>query len=344
MSEPNRQKIIHIDMDCFYAAVEMRDQPELRGIPIAVGGTTRRGVLTTCNYEARAFGVRSAMPNFKALQLCPQLKIVKPRFDRYREESRAIRSIFRRYTERIEPLSLDEAYLDVSHRTEHATRLAREIRRVIREERDLPASAGIAPNKMLAKVASDWRKPDGQFTIPPDQVDAFVAELPIRKIPGVGPKTQERLESQGILTCSDLQLRDLAELTRNFGKFGLELYERCRGIDTRAVETDRPRKSCSVERTFRENIPDLPGLTAILPELLEALAGDLEALCAPAPIRKVFVKLKFDYFENTTAYSLAARCDLFLFVHTNHLKQTQHTLNHLQSFQVFPQNLFHFPV
>src|ERR1700733_7638141 len=225
------RKIIHLDMDCFYAAVEMRERPELAGQPIAVGGGSRRGVVTTCNYEARKFGVHSAMPGFQARERCPDLVFLPVRFDLYRAESARIRAILRDYTPLVEPLSLDEAYLDVTGLNRYAWDIAREIRKRIFDETRLTGSAGIAPNKMLAKIASDWRKPNGQFAITPEQVEAFMRDLPVRKIWGVGPKSAEKFRSQGIRTCADLQQIPMAELMCRHGKWGRELYDLARGHD-----------------------------------------------------------------------------------------------------------------
>src|SRR5690606_14107393 len=214
------RKIIHIDCDCFYAAIEMRDDPRLAGRPLAVGGSPdQRGVVATCNYEARAWGIHSAMPMRTALRLCPDLTVVRPRMAAYRDVSREIHGIFRDYTERIEPLSLDEAYLDVSeaaHFGGSGTLIAREIRQRVWEQLRITVSAGVAPNKLLAKIASDWRKPNGLFVITPDEVDAFVAELPVSKLHGVGKVTAERLTRLGIRTCRDLREWDRLALLREF--------------------------------------------------------------------------------------------------------------------------------
>ncbi|MEM7010896.1 MAG: DNA polymerase IV, partial [Verrucomicrobiota bacterium] len=235
-------------MDCFYAAIEMREDPSLVGKPIAVGGGSKRGVLTTANYEARKFGCRSAMPGWKARELCPQLIFLPVRFDLYREESRRIRQVFAQFTDLIEPLSLDEAYLDVSHLRSQGSSIAGEIRARIFENTQLTASAGIAPNKFLAKVASDWQKPNGQFEIGDDDVAEFVQQLPVRKIWGVGKRTAEKLERLGAKTCGDLQRWPLNDLTREFGKFGVGLYHLSRGQDDRQVNPDRERKSLVAER------------------------------------------------------------------------------------------------
>ena len=295
------RKIVHIDMDCFYAAIEVRDNPRLRGQPVAVGGSaSRRGVLTTCNYEARQFGCRSAMPAFKALQLCPHLTIVPVRFDLYRAESKRIRAIFKRFTDLIEPLSLDEAYLDISHWRSSAASVAQEIRQEIRETTGLTASAGIAPNKLLAKIASDWNKPNGQLEVTLADVDAFMAGLPVGKLWGVGRKTAERLASLGAKTCGDLQHHTLADLHRHFGKFGGELYQLCRGIDHRPVQPSRLRKTVSNERTFSRDLIRVAEGLAKLQDLWRELCQDLDAHHRQRQIKSAFVKLKFDDFCQTT--------------------------------------------
>ena len=221
------RKIIHIDCDCFYAAIEMRDDPRLAGRAVAVGGAAeRRGVIATCNYEARAFGVRSAMPTRNALRLCPDLLILKPRMDAYREASRQIHAILRDYSELIEPLSLDEAYLEVTdslHFAGSATRIAEDIRRRVAADVGITVSAGVAPNKFLAKIASDWNKPDGLFVIRPEQVEGFVATLPVARLHGVGKVTAERLKRLGIEHCSQLREWDRLALVREFGSFGERL-------------------------------------------------------------------------------------------------------------------------
>ena len=230
-------------MDCFYAAIELRERPELEGRPIAVGGGSRRGVVTTCNYEARKFGVRSAMPGFKARDLCPELVFLPVRFDLYRAESAKIREILLSYTQLVEPLSLDEAYLDVTDLGSYAWDIARELRARIFTATGLTCSAGIAPNKMLAKIASDWRKPNGQFAILPEEIEAFMRRLPVRKLWGVGPKSADRFAGLGIYTCEDLQRYSLADIVGRFGRWGRDLYYLCRGVDDRPVEPNRVRKS-----------------------------------------------------------------------------------------------------
>jgi len=294
------RKIIHIDMDCFYAAVEMRERPELAGQPIAVGGGGRRGVVTTCNYEARKFGVRSAMPGFMARERCPHLVFLPVRFDLYRTDSSRIRSILREYTPLVEPLSLDEAYLDVSSSDRFAWDIAKEIRARILSETKLTASAGVAPNKMLAKIASDWRKPNGQFAVLPENVAGFMAALPVRKIWGVGPKSAERFAAQGITTCGDLQRFSRSELIARHGKWGEELYQLCRGIDDREVRPDRIRKSLSNENTFLENLTTLEQCQAAIDRLAAEMFEELRAKAGKRAIRKAYVTVKFSDFTRTT--------------------------------------------
>lgn len=303
------RKILHLDMDCFYAAIEMRERPELADRPLAVGGSSGRGVLTTCNYKAREFGCRSAMPAFKALALCPELVIVPVRFELYRRDSARIRSIFARYTERIEPLSLDEAYLDVSHLETEAASVAWAIRAEIREETGLTASAGIAPNKFLAKISSDWNKPDGQFEVRPEEVADFTAALPVEKIWGVGKRTAERLHAAGLATCGAIRERSEMELVRRFGKFGSSLYRLCRGIDERPVESNRERKSLGNERTFRQNLESVDEGLPRLDELVAELADDLAARYLDREIRECVVKVKFADFQVTTAQRASDRLD-----------------------------------
>lgn len=295
------RKIIHIDMDCFYAAIEERDNPALRGKPLAVAGSDRRSVLTTANYEARKYGCRSAMPVFKALELCPHLVLVPVRFEQYRADSSRIRSIFGRFTEVIEPLSLDEAYLDVSHVQSSGAAVAREIRAQIFEETGLTASAGISSNKLIAKITSDWNKPNGQFEVTPEEIPAFIAALPVGRLWGVGGKMRIKLAALGVETCGDLQKLDQIELARRFGKWGIELWQLCRGIDERPVTPDRTRKSLSSEMTFAENIRLLPELVSPMRGMIEGLAEDLAAKHADRVIRSLVVKLKFADFERTTA-------------------------------------------
>ena len=252
------RKIVHIDMDAFYASVEQRDDPQLRGKPVVVAWLGNRSVVCAASYEARRFGIRSAMPAVRAERLCPEAVFVPPDFPRYRAVSRVVREIFKRHTDLVEPLSLDEAYLDVTENMTGlptATRVARAIRAQIREELNLTASAGVAPNKFLAKIASDWRKPDGLFVIQPDEVDTFLPPLPVGRLPGVGKVTEARLEKLGIRTVGDLRGLELPALEEPFGRHGIRLYELARGIDNSPVLPDRPTQSVSAEDTFQHDVP-----------------------------------------------------------------------------------------
>ncbi|QZN94851.1 DNA polymerase IV [Symbiopectobacterium purcellii] len=294
------RKIIHVDMDCFYAAIEMRD------IPLAIGGSAdRRGVISTANYPARRYGVHSAMATATAtaLRLCPQLKLLPGRMEVYKATSRLIRDIFSRYTTLIEPLSLDEAYLDVTDSplcNGSATLIAQDIRQTIANELQLTASAGVAPIKFLAKVASEQNKPNGQFVITPNNMDAFLLALPLEKIPGVGKVTAKRLEEKGLHTCADVRQYDLAELLRQFGKFGRVLWERCHGIDERAVSPDRLRKSVGVEKTLATDIHHWHECEGLVEQLYQELELRLRRVKPDLHIARQGVKLKFDDFCQTT--------------------------------------------
>jgi DNA polymerase-4 len=251
------RKIIHADMDAFYASVEQRDDPQLRGKPVIVAWKGNRSVVCAASYEARAFGVRSAMPTVRAERLCPTAIFVAPDFTRYRAVSKRVREIFKRHTDLIEPLSLDEAYLDVTENKTGlptATLVARTIREQIRQELNLTASAGVAQNKFLAKLASDWRKPDGLVVIQPEEVDAFLLPLDVGRLPGVGKVTEEKLAKLGIKTVGELRSLDLAKLEPEFGRYGVRLYELARGVDENQVVPDRPTKSISVEDTFQKDV------------------------------------------------------------------------------------------
>src|SRR5262250_1849214 len=251
------RKIVHIDMDAFYASVEQRDNPQLRGKPVIVAWQSKRSVVCAASYEARSCGVRSAMPAMQAERLCPTAIFLPPDFPRYRDVSRGVREIFKRHTDLIEPLSLDEAYLDVTENKTGlatATLVARTIREQIRGELSLTASAGVAPNKFLAKLASDWRKPDGLFVIQPEEVDKFLLPLPVGRLPGVGKVTEEKLGKLGIKTVGELRGLELARLEQEFGRYGVRLYELARGIDENPVIPDRPTKSISVEDTFPDDV------------------------------------------------------------------------------------------
>ncbi len=297
-----QRKIIHIDCDCYYAALEMRDYPELRGKPVAVGGTGPRSVLSTCNYEARAYGIHSAMPGRRALALCPSLIVQPHRFDVYRTVSEQIHRIFSRYTDTIEPLSLDEAYLDVSESLwfgGSATLLAEHIRREIYQEVGITVSAGIAPNKFLAKVCSDWNKPNGQFVLTPANVESFLQHLPVSKINGVGKKLTQRLSDMGVKTCGDLQQWPLPKLIQYFGKGGLWLFHRARGIDNRSVGRHGERKSLSIEHTFATDLAGERDCLVELDRLYEELQRRLARKATP-PMKSIFVKVRFNDFTTTT--------------------------------------------
>ena len=298
------RKIIHCDCDCFYAAVEMRDNPALADRPIAVGGQPdRRGVIATCNYIARRYGVRSAMSSAQAVQRCPDLLILPPSMDKYRAASRTILAIYRDYTPLVQPLSLDEAYLDVtdsSHCRGSATLMAEEIRTRIRQEVGITASAGVGPNKFIAKIASDWNKPDGLHVVRPQDADAFVATLPVGKLHGVGRVTAARLERLGVETCGDLRSWSKVDLQQTFGAFGLRLYSQCRGEDERPVSPDQPRKSISVETTYDVDLTTPEACQAALAELLPLLTQRIDRAAAGPLVHKAFVKIKFDNFRQTT--------------------------------------------
>lgn len=302
------RKIIHIDMDCFYAAIEMRDDPHLRNLPIAVGSPqAQRGVLCTSNYIARQYGVRSAMSASKAKQLCPDLIIIPPNMEKYRDAARVIRDIFHHYTDKVEPLSLDEAYLDVTdspHYYGSATWIAGAIRQEILANTQLTASAGVSVNKFLAKVASDWHKPNGQYVIPPLNINSFMQHLPVGKLWGVGKVTEKKLQQLNILTCGDMQKFSKGMLCYYFSSYGERLYELCRGIDFRDVEVDYVRKSVSVENTFEKDLLHPTACVEALPALLTDLKRRLKRYTNRA-IHKQFIKIKFSDFQQLTVECLS---------------------------------------
>lgn len=313
-------------MDCFYAAVETRNNPRLQGNAVAVGGDpNRRGVLCTCNYEARKFGVRSAMASAHALKLCPSLILLPVNMPLYKAESSEIMQIYRRFTERIEPISLDEAYLDLTdspHQQGSASRIVQEIRKTIWQERHLTASGGVAPNKFLAKIASDWKKPNGFFAIPPENVSSFVKDLPVGKIPGVGKVMESKLHAMGIKVCADLQSLGRDSLVRKFGGMGFRLYDLSRGIDDEPVITEWVRKSLSVEDTFEKDIAGaeecLAKLQRIYEEFCRRLAAQKDSPVISGGRNQLFVKIKYGDFRQTTiervfpAISFSYYQDLFL--------------------------------
>jgi len=291
-------------MDCFYAAVEIKRQPSLRGKPLGIGGPPNtRSVLCTASYEARKFGVRSAMPSSQAVRLCPQLILIPPNFDAYKAESKAVRAILERFTSMIEPLSLDEAYLDVTDCKQFggsATLIAQEIRRLIWTETGLTASAGVASNKFLAKIASDWRKPNGQFVIRPDEIDAFVKDLPVEKIFGVGKVTAQKMHELGLKTCADIRNQTVFQLAKWFGSRAQELYDFSRGIDERPVQTHWERKSLTVEETYDKDLPTLEDCLAKVPGLYADWLGRIEKGGHRDRMKGLVVKLKFFDFKGTT--------------------------------------------
>ena len=300
------RKIIHVDMDAFFASVEQRDNPELQGKPVAVGGSSGRGVVAAASYEARRFGVKSAMPSVTAKRLCPDLIFVKHRFDAYKEASRQIRAIFEHHTPLVEPLSLDEAYLDVTEDKlgiGSATRIAELIRQEIRAKTKLTASAGVSYNKFLAKIASDQNKPDGICVIRPGQGADFVAGLPIRRFHGVGPKAEEKMKRLGIETGADLAMKDIAFLKANFGSFADYLYRAARGIDLRPVRAHRSRKSVGGERTFSEDISSGSAMRETLENIIEIVWGRIENASSPdrrVRGRTVTFKVKYNNFQIMT--------------------------------------------
>ena len=296
-----QRKVIHVDMDAFYASVEQRDNPDLRDRPVAVGGSRERGVVAAASYEARRYGVRSAMPSITAKRQCPDLIFVKPRFDVYREVSLQIRDIFADYTELIEPLSLDEAYLDVTNNLkgiEFATQVAKEIRSRIWKETRLTASAGISSNKFLSKIASDQNKPNGQFVITPEMASDFIAGLNIAKFHGIGKKTEERMNLLGITTGRDLRTKSVDFLREKFGKAGIYYYWISRGIDERPVQPNRIRKSVGAENTFSDDLSDLGELRVALSPIIDKIWSYCERNHIRG--RTVTLKIKYKDFQQIT--------------------------------------------
>lgn len=315
--KPVQRKIIHCDCDCFYASVEMRDDPRLREVPLAIGGRAdQRGVVATCNYAARKFGVRSAMPTSQALKRCPDLVVMRPNMDKYRIASRQILSIYREYTDLVEPLSLDEAYLDVSLTPQlqgSATRIAQEIRHRIFQDVGITVSAGVAPNKFLAKIASDWNKPDGLYVILPEQVEGFVAQLEVDRLFGVGKVTAAKLHQLGIKTCADLVHWSLPDLLQQFGKLGAGLFSLCRGIDERSVIASSERKSVSVEETYTHDLRDFEHCIAELAVLYAELEKQVARTGKTSQINKLNIKIRFNDFKQTTVECRASQLDQQVF-------------------------------
>ena len=295
------RKIIHIDMDAFYASIEQRDFHEYRGRPLVVGGSSRRGVVAAASYEARKFGIYSAMPTQTALKKCPELIITRPRFDVYKNVSREIMAIFKTYTDLVEPLSLDEAFLDVTQNkfnNPSATLIAGEIKQRIREQTSLTASAGVSVNKFLAKVASDMDKPDGLFVIRPEEAEEFISELPVAKFHGVGRVTAEKMHELGIYKGSDLKERSREELISKFGKNGGYFYDISRGVDNRSVNPERIRKSYGKERTFEEDIDSLEELGEVIRNITEILWKELDKYNILG--RTLTLKIKYADFRQVT--------------------------------------------
>lgn len=297
------RKIIHIDMDAFFASVEMRDNPALRNVPMAVGGSSdRRGVISTSNYEARKYGVKSAMPTSHAFKLCPHLVLVKGRMEKYKEAAEQVLEIFYQYTDLVQSMGWDEAYLDVTDSPLHhnsATWIAQEIRQKIFEKTGLTASAGIAPNKLLSKMAGEIKKPNGQFTVSPDLIESFMLPLPINKIPGIGKVTSGRLHEMGYKTCGDLQKNSRSEMIHLFGKFGDTLFDYCRGEDDRELELEYERKSLGNENTFAQDIYSLDEMKEQLKGMISELIEDL-AKYPEKKVKNLHVKIKYHDFKQTT--------------------------------------------
>ncbi|WP_119395416.1 DNA polymerase IV [Salinibius halmophilus] len=306
-SSTSQRRIIHIDCDCFFASVEQLDDPSLTNHPLAVGGASARSVLTTANYPARAFGVRSAMPTWQAKQKCPQLIIKPVRMQRYQEVSKQVMQLLKDHCDQFEQVSIDEAYLDVSHYYQaygSATDLALWLQSLVAREVGITVSAGVSQNKLLAKLASDWRKPAGVTTISPAKQLEFLQNLPVKKFPGVGPKTQTRLERKGITLCQDVWQTSIESLTF-LGNFATRLKQMSIGEDDRPVQTERRRKSVGVEKTLPQNLEDQDSITEVvlglLPQARQRLAG--------RPFNHLSVKLKFDDFQVTTATSQCSHFD-----------------------------------
>ncbi len=296
------RRILHCDMDCFYAAVHMRDDPSLRGKPVVIGGSPEgRGVIAAASYEAREFGVRSAMPSAQAIRRCRDLVFIRPDFPRYRAESERVFEILRRFTPVVQPVSIDEGYLDLTdHLAEwgSATRAAQEIRRLVREERGLTVSVGVGPNRLVAKIASDFDKPDGLTVVPPGRVQRFLDPLPVRRLPGVGPATEKRLGKLGVVRIGDLRRVSEHELSTRFGRWGAALFHRARGLDERPVRVNRTRKSISKERTYAVDLRELDEMEAELGKLADGVAAAMRKREISG--RTLTVKIRYSDFTTLT--------------------------------------------
>jgi len=320
------RKIIHIDMDAFFASVEQRDNPELQGKPVAVGGSSQRGVVAAASYEARKFGIHSAMPSVTAFKLCPDIIFVKPHFDVYASVSEQIRAIFHEYTDLVEPLSLDEAYLDVTSNKKEmpsATLIAKEIKQRIKSETQLTASAGISINKFLAKIASDQDKPDGLFLIPPDQAEGFIEKLPVEKFHGIGKVTAKKMHGLGIRTGVDLKKWELSNIVLVFGKSGKYYYNIARADDQRPVEPNRPRKSIAAENTFETDLATFDEMMVELEGIAELVFNRMKK--AESYGRTLTLKLKYSDFKQITRSKTMAQNYLNM---SQILETTKELLNH----------------
>lgn len=294
------RQVLHVDCDCFFAAVEMRDQPQFRHVPLAIGGASdRRGVISTCNYIARKFGVRSAMASSQAKKLCPDLVLIPGNMQKYKTVSKQVMEILSQYAMEMEVVSVDEAYLELAPAS-NGQMIAQQIRQEIEAEIGITVSVGIAPNKFLAKVASDWRKPNGQFAVLPSDVDAFVAALDIKKIPGVGPKSAAKLHDMGIYTCGHVRELSHDDLLKRFGRFGQLLYERAYGRDERQLSKGRQRKSISIERTFAEDLQNEAEIETALEAMWPKFLDRVESAGLKIELLAPFVKVKFSDFHVTT--------------------------------------------
>lgn len=294
------RKVLHIDCDCFFAAVEMRENPRLRSVPLAIGGSSdRRGVIATCNYPARKFGVHSAMPTATALRLCPDLVLMPGNMNLYRDVSEQIMEILRDFSPLLQQVSVDEAYLELAP-NQQGTFVAEDIRNRVKDEVGITVSVGVAPNKFLAKIASDWNKPDGLFVVPPSQVSEFVAQLPVGKIPGIGPAFESRLKAAGIEVCADVLPWSLKDLVRRYGRAGVMLYERARGQDSRPLTEERLRKSVSVEHTYPQDLTSEVECISALPDLYQRWQQRVERTPWEPESMAPFVKVKFADFSQTT--------------------------------------------
>lgn len=298
------RKIIHIDMDSFFASVEIRDDPRLNRLPVAVGGAANsRGIICTANYEARKYGVHSAMPTYQAQRLCPHLRIIKPNIKKYREISKNIRYIFSKYSDLVEPISIDEAYIDVTDpkvNISSATLIAQNIKEQIYESERLTASAGVSINKLIAKIASDFNKPNGITVIPPEKITEFMQSLPVKSISGVGPTTAKKMHMMGIKTCHDIQQMSKEDLYSDFGKFGIKLFDYCRGVDNRELKTERTHKSISVEHTYSKDLLSIDCCQNEMKSLIKRLCERVSNEEMLGKIKTIFIKVKFNDFRQTT--------------------------------------------